>query len=1599
MSGVKPEPEEYISPFGDPEFQSRVSQLQQYESGSMGLSEYGDGNIKDSNSALVTSTIQSARGQEEKIANKEKPKILCLHGLRSNNDVSRMHLRNLGLKKWYTGGVQYLESNIQASGPPDPATDEFFDGPFFSWYEKESPDAQSLLLRSLHGIVNYIKYNGPFDCAYGFSQGGALVALLSFPDVVQRLTGSRVQLWRTAILACSTIVQAKHLAETALNIHLNDSIPIPSFHLIGVDDPLRGESEETMCMFAYRSQGGQRRGIFRTTYYVSGGHGVPATLARDKDFRCEFESWFKTSCKEETNVLQAMSLLENILSLPLSIPLFNRPDLKSSTYEQGAEASHCPAPMPRKDHYYAPSKRGGISGSASSPGFSHATPAKGEISLPVVRYDETEESLLQIDGQKHNSVLESLEVLDLDAPLSMTNGMDYRFDTSRLAILFSDPGENNKWYKNLSILKMLESVNQGQPFLKDVKRSNNYLTYGDVLDFISSGGVGDLRTFGIQDSREIVMYMPPPGPAGALLLLTICTQAVAMPLDPESTYDDVMAAIQQVNPSIAIAFREITSESFVNAAKDSGLVLEWQEIADGGKPGLFHSESPNHRETRTNGKPLRTEPSAVVLLLRTSGSTALPKVVPLTNEALSANAVAIAMSLSLTGSDIALNAMPLFHIGGIAASVLATVAEGASLICLPKFEPSSFLEAVLGRQQGDQPTWFTAVPTMHLSLMLYGRQTYTNGLPKHSLRFIRTGAAPLSAADALALSKFWAVNIVSTYSMTEQMPICSTVSQENAGTVGKPLLVSLALVNESNLRPVPWGQPGEICISGASVMQKYWEGTGDAKPFFYIGDRRFFRTGDLGMIDQDCFVYIIGRLKDLIKVGGEQVSPVEVEAVVRKHPRVDVAVVFAVPSPTWGEEVGIAIVLSEIPEKSRIKGFEIGDSDHVIADIKKWTAEQLGSRKMPRYWKVLDDENDLPKTGSGKYIRNGLAKYLGVKADDFEALNTHPVGAPRMSHGLSGLRYLLSVGVMFNHIGAVWQGEDERNPMTFGASFFPGKASTFYFPATVFFVLGGYSLSSALAAKPVRSHFSFLSARLKTLLPLYWFALILALVNLLIICRPSTYSSNFSWQPNMATRQLGDGSFAQCQSGPVELPYGAWLTLTLVIFSIGLQSWFFGFILVGWILYYSWFFSVYFFVLMIFPWIHNAVANCRGKPRDLLIWFVVYTIGVLISAWALGAYYLFDSWEQTYDVSKAKSLSYNFQNVYALSTVLFPPYWAPVVGSGTVAYFWYDYARPNQSHFRNIYATLCDIISAFFLLFQLFMFIDIDWPYPLSLVGKMWESIPEEPHTWDSALDRYVWSVLVERVKTPLIAVWLALLSMPGRSLTARVLEWRPLSQILGPTSYGCFLFHQIICQWYWWATRAGSVRPTEISLAGMQTVYPATFEYNPPPTAFNYTSPKSDYTWWNFPKYYYWFSPLPLPVAWWEFFFVVMLTTLFAMFCNAYVNPPLTFCYLWVCQKITSGTRKPPGSITGLEIVRQCVLELTGEDSYDENFDIQQQGVGSVGLPIFVSLLNSKDERLGLKVSDIAGLSSMGQLAELVEKLLQTADNATGVGGAEDVL
>jgi acyl-CoA synthetase (AMP-forming)/AMP-acid ligase II len=1026
-------------------------------------------------------------------------------------------------------------------------------------------------------------------------------------------------------------------------------------------------------------------------------------------------------------------------------------------------------------------------------------------------------------------------------------------------------------------------------------------------------------------------------------------------LDPGATKLDVANALEQFTPQVLVAFRGTAAQGFEAAVADlpedkKGAAIVWCAIVLDGPSGLYRVEEEIDAGPQRQARLLEQEIDAWLnpapgnaMLLRTSGTTSKPKIVPLRAGALTSNGAVLAGSLGLRPDDCCINAMPLFHIGGLSCSILATIASGASVTCMPKFDAQAFLDILINGEP--QPTWYSAVPTIHLAVLNHAASLDDGKAPaSHRLRFIRTGAAALSQFDAVKLMDSWGVPVIPTYSMSEQMPISGSpmeVTREILDGVGMPLCCSLALVPQETAYPVMFHGVGEICISGPNVMSEYQDNPeANLKSYFYIGNERFFRTGDVGTIDGQGILRLVGRSKELIKRGGEQVSPPEVEGILDTHPDVKKALVFAVPSVTWGEEVGAALALREdAAARAEAGGKKV--QDEIIAGVRSSALGVLNLGSVPTHWVIVQD-SELPKTSTGKYIRTGLAKVLGIEAKEVNAPMPRP---PAVSSGLNGLRWLMACGVMFNHIGSATEEE-----YSYGPVFGQFKSSTFYFPAQVFFVLGGFSLSAGLSARPVSSLRKFYLSRMQTLHPEYLFALLLALINLLIACPPGDFSEKFTFQ-----RESDD---LTCQSGAAVVPHGVSVMLSLCVFGFGLQAWPWFIPLTQWLLFYAWFSSVYYFIVATFPPLHNALVRIRGNRVKLLMWFGLATALVYATCVPLACFYLLPEWTKASSTDEAGSWGGNVQNIYALATMIFPPYWLPSSLSGMVAYFLYDSSKTRTAQRIRQYGLLCDLLSAAFLAWHVGMVANKNWPYP-AFANDIDGNLGQDHN---SGIERYVWSVLCTRLQVPLITLWIMLLAMPASSYTARFFELPLMAETLGPTAYGCFLHHQTVGQWYFWATRGIT------------------------------------WDWWSFRKSYYWFSPKPMPGAWYEYFLVVQLVTMFSMLVKAYVTPYILLAWNWLLAGIGRLTGKGGGQLTAeltsLELIHEALEELLGGVvELTEDSSLAESGLGSIGLPALVTTLDSLDEKLHLAVADIAKLDSIGELARLIDEKRADAGKNAGVG------
>ena len=343
-------------------------------------------------------------------------------------------------------------------------------------------------------------------------------------------------------------------------------------------------------------------------------------------------------------------------------------------------------------------------------------------------------------------------------------------------------------------------------------------------------------------------------------------------------------------------------------------------------------------------------------MLHTSGTTSRPKIVPLTHDNLCASAKNIGAALRLTPDDACLNIMPLFHIHGLMAAVLASLAAGGSVCCTPGFNAFRFFAWFAAARA----SWVTAVPTMLQTLLPYAERN-RDILAAGRLRLLRSSSASLPGPVMTALEAAFGVPVIESYGMTEAAHQMASnplpPRPRHPGSVGVAAGPEIAILGEHGLLPA--GELGEIVIRGENVTAGYENNTTANAEAFRDG---WFRTGDQGFLDAAGTLRLTGRLKELINRGGEKISPLEVDAVLSAHPAVAQCATFAMKHEKLGEEVAAAIVLRD--------GASVDERA-----IRDFAAEKLAPFKVPRRIVFLEE---IPKGATGKLQRIGLAEKLGL---------------------------------------------------------------------------------------------------------------------------------------------------------------------------------------------------------------------------------------------------------------------------------------------------------------------------------------------------------------------------------------------------------------------------------------------------------------------------------------------------------------------------------------------------------------------------------------------------------------------------------------------
>ena len=461
-----------------------------------------------------------------------------------------------------------------------------------------------------------------------------------------------------------------------------------------------------------------------------------------------------------------------------------------------------------------------------------------------------------------------------------------------------------------------------------------------------------LNSAGISRGDRVAVVLPN-GAEMATCFLAVTMGASCAPLNPTYRRSEFEFYLSDLAPRALIVQEGVESPA-VEVAEARGIrVIRLRPMIEQ-EAGIFALD---FGTAITAGIPVFAEDGDEALVLHTSGTTARPKMVPLTNANLAASAASIAESLGLGAADRCLNVMPLFHIHGLVGALLATIASGGSIVCTPGFQAPRFLEWC----REFAPTWYTAVPTMHQAVL--ARARHEGAQPGNlKLRLIRSCSAALAPQLMAEMEATFNVPVIEAYGMTEAShQIASNPLPPGArkpGSVGKPAGAEVALMDEAGKLLAP-GEIGEIVLRGAGVTAGYAQ-----NPEVNLGafSNGWFRTGDQGTVDADGYVFITGRLKELINRGGQKISPREIDEVLCTHPAVAHAVAFAVPDHRLGEEIAAAVVLRPGHVASEI-------------EIRNHAAQLIADYKVPHRVVFLDE---LPKGPTGKLQRIGLAALLGL---------------------------------------------------------------------------------------------------------------------------------------------------------------------------------------------------------------------------------------------------------------------------------------------------------------------------------------------------------------------------------------------------------------------------------------------------------------------------------------------------------------------------------------------------------------------------------------------------------------------------------------------
>ncbi|MFJ7945090.1 long-chain fatty acid--CoA ligase [Streptomyces sp. NPDC096354] len=465
------------------------------------------------------------------------------------------------------------------------------------------------------------------------------------------------------------------------------------------------------------------------------------------------------------------------------------------------------------------------------------------------------------------------------------------------------------------------------------------LTYAE-LDDLSAGFAAVLQDRGVRPGDRIAMTMPNVPLFPVVYYGILRAGGVVVPMNPLFKAREAAYVLRDSGARVAVTF-PLFAEEVAKAAADVGAECL---VTD---PSAFH-------DLLTAAVPLSgivdREDVDPALILYTSGTTGTPKGAELTHGNLVSNtATTVETLLQLGPDDVLFGGLPLFHAFGQTCALNAAVAAGATLTLLPRFDPQRALE-VMDR---DGVTVFLGVPTMYSALL---HAEHPDGFDVSRLRVAVSGGAAIPVEVLHGFERRFGATVLEGYGLSETSPVASFNHPDRprkAGSIGMPIRgVEMKLVAENGSEAGP-GEVGEIAIRGENVMRGYVNRPEATAEVVRDG---WFHSGDLAVVDEEGFYFIVDRKKDLIIRGGYNVYPREIEEVLYEHPAVAEVAVVGVPHGAHGEEVAAVIALR-------------GGADATADEIRDYAKVRMAAYKYPR---IVTFMAELPKGPTGKILKREI---------------------------------------------------------------------------------------------------------------------------------------------------------------------------------------------------------------------------------------------------------------------------------------------------------------------------------------------------------------------------------------------------------------------------------------------------------------------------------------------------------------------------------------------------------------------------------------------------------------------------------------------------